>query len=107
MSPSLSAPRPSHGALDAGETREVALGVQFQRPQPGVDGVVDLPQFEEAEPERLINKGIADAKPQGFFISRLGAHPVLKVYTLITAFTGRRPGLELGCHLQGQRVFLL
>ena len=87
--------------------REVALRVQFQRPQPGVDGVVNLPKLEKAETERLMNKGIADAEAQGFFISRLRAGPVLKANALKSAFACRGPGLQLGCDRQGQRVFLL
>src|SRR5664279_4072738 len=76
---------PSHCTLDAGKTGEVALRVQFQRPQPGVDGIVDLPKLEKAETERLMNEGVANAETQSFFISHLRTDPVLKVNTLKSA----------------------
>ena len=54
-----------------------------------------------------MNKGVADAVTQSFFISRLGTDPIFEVNTLISALARSRPRLELRRNRQGKRVFLL
>src|SRR5271157_750582 len=94
-------------ALDAGEMREVAVGVQFQGAQPGPDVVIDLPEFDKTEAQRLMDEGIPGAVIQSFFISRLGAGPVPEANALKSALAGCGPGLELGRDLPRERPFLL
>src|SRR5271157_6118653 len=94
-------------ALDAGEMREVAVGVQFQGAQPGADGVIDLPEFNKTEAQCLMDEGIPGAVSQSIFISRLGAGPVLAPNALESALAGCGPGMEFGSDLQGERPFLL
>ncbi len=51
----------SHLALDAHETGEVAVGVQFLGAQPGANGVIDFPEFDEGEAQGLMDERIHHA----------------------------------------------